>query len=231
MKTRSVTVRLPEDLIQFVNQRPGENFSDKLVRFLRNVSDENSDYLYEITQAELQVNNLYRFSQYINNLIFGFHSVLDKYYCFGYVDFDIKKNLQDLIDQIPSSILDGCIPFQFHSYGLSELSSPYAAPARGGNGSKAPPLPASGKDRSCQILKKEGWARLDLDASRFYCTGMTFEEYFVKRYGHSPDDYCVILQHTGLSSSQCQAFLTWEVGTFHRLQEQFRQHSISDYQK
>lgn len=110
MGTRSVTVRLPEDLVEFVGSCPGENFSDKLIRLLRNIS------------------------------------------------------------------------------------------------------------------KKGGY--MDLSVARFYRDGMTFEEYFVNRYGHSPEDYCVILQHTGLSTSKCQAFLTWEIGTFQRLKEQFQQTAI-----
>ena len=132
MKTRSVTVRLPEDVIDFVNLWSGENFTDKLVKLLRaemwrDVQD--LDYLIFLDDF---VHKKYRAAQQFNDLISASYGMILEFYKSGFVPDAARKYLQHLLEQLPSTDQDAIKPF-------GDLCPPAiyrfaTAPARRGSG-------------------------------------------------------------------------------------------------
>lgn len=72
---------------------------------------------------------------------------------------------------------------------------------------------------------------MDPAAYRYYRSGMSFDQYFSNRYGHSPNDYSLILMDTGLSAKSCKQYFDYEVQTFMRLKSACHQLTIYDLMK
>ena len=132
MKKSSKSFRLPEDVIDFVNQWPGESLTEKLVRLLRAEMCKDVLDLEYAASLDRYIQHKFRVAQCFDDLIQGSYDMIYEFYKYGFVSDDSRKFLEHLMDQFPRTEQEAFQPFG--DLGPPSIYRSATAPARKGSG-------------------------------------------------------------------------------------------------